>query len=492
MNAVTASQPRLKLQDTGLFRQQALVNGKWIHASGAGTQTIFNPATREQLGSVPMCGTIESRVAIDAAHAAMQSWSAMLAADRSRLMKRWFDLLIEHVDDLAMILTSEQGKTLAESRGEIRYSAAFVEWFAEEAKRVYGDVIPSNMKDRRMLVIRQPIGVVGVITPWNFPMAMMARKCAAALAAGCTVVCKPALETPFSALAFAELAQRAGIPAGVINVVTGDAVEIGNELCSNPLVRKISFTGSTRVGVLLASQCAPQLKKLSLELGGNAPFIVFDDADLDAAVQGALISKYRNSGQTCVCTNRFIVQAGIYEEFIKRLAHAVKSLKVGNGVDPDTSQGPLINERAVQKVEAHIQNAVEHGASVVTGGKRHALGGTFFEPTVVRDVKPGMLFNSEETFGPVAPIFRFVTEEEALQMANASEFGLASYIYTRDMSRAWRMSEGIESGMVGINAGLVSTEVAPFGGVKMSGMGREGSKYGIDDYTEIKYMCFGI
>lgn len=492
MNAVTASQPRLKLHDDGLFHQQALINGKWISASGEDTQTIFNPATGQHLGSVPMCGAIETRIAVDAAHTAMKSWSGLMASDRSRLMKRWFDLLIEHVDDLAMILTSEQGKTLAEARGEIRYSASFVEWFAEEAKRVYGDVIPSNMKDRRMLVIRQPIGVVGVITPWNFPMAMMARKCAAALAAGCTVVCKPALETPFSALAFAELARRAGIPDGVINVVTGEAVEIGNELCSNPLVRKISFTGSTRVGVLLASQCAPQLKKLSLELGGNAPFIVFDDADLDAAVQGALISKYRNSGQTCVCTNRFIIQAGVYEEFIKRLAHAVKSLKVGNGVDPDTSQGPLINERAVQKVESHIQDAIAHGASVVTGGKRHSLGSTFFEPTVVRDVKPDMLFNREETFGPVAPVFRFVTEEEALQMANASEFGLAAYVYTRDMSRAWRVSEGIESGMVGINAGLVSTEVAPFGGVKMSGMGREGSKYGIDDYTEIKYMCFGL
>jgi len=391
-----------------------------------------------------------------------------------------------------LILTTEQGKPLSEARGEIRYGAGFIEWFAEEAKRVYGDIIPTYMKDRRLMVIRQPIGVVGIITPWNFPVAMIARKCAAAMAAGCTVVCKPAPETPFSALAMAELAQRAGIPAGVFNVVTGDPVKIGGELTSNPMVRKISFTGSTRIGVLLASQCTPTLKKVSLELGGNAPFIVFDDADLDAAVQGAMISKFRNSGQTCVCTNRFLVQAGVYDEFVKRLALAVSTLKVGNGVEPDITQGPLITHRAVEKVESHLADAMAQGARVVIGGKRHALGGTFFEPTVIRDAKSSMLMAHEETFGPVAPVFKFVTEAEALEMANASEFGLASYAYTRDMSRAWRVSEQLESGMVGVNVGLISTEVAPFGGVKMSGMGREGSKYGIDDYTEIKYMCFGV
>jgi succinate-semialdehyde dehydrogenase/glutarate-semialdehyde dehydrogenase len=431
-------------------------------------------------------------MAIDAAQAALPKWSELLAAERSRLMRRWFDLLIEKIDDLALILTSEQGKPLSEARGEVRYGAGFIEWFAEETKRIYGDIIPTYMGDRRLMVIRQPIGVVGTITPWNFPIAMIARKCAAALAAGCTVVSKPSPETPLSALAMAELAHRAGIPAGVFNVVTGDAVKIGGELTSNPVVRKISFTGSTRVGVLLASQCTPTLKKVSLELGGNAPFIVFDDADLDSAVQGAMISKFRNSGQTCVCTNRFMVQAGVYDEFIKRLSLAVSTLKVGNGVQADVTQGPLITQRAVEKVEAHIADAVAHGATVVTGGKRHALGGTFFEPTVIRDANTSMLMNHEETFGPVAPVFKFVTEADALKMANDSEFGLASYVYTRDMSRAWRVSEKIESGMVGVNVGLISTEVAPFGGVKMSGMGREGSKYGIDDYTEIKYMCFAV
>ena len=482
----------LPLRDKELLRQACYINGAWISPANIDAQVIFNPATQQRIGAVPNCSEIETRVAIDAARAAMPEWSALLAADRSRLMRRWFDLLIENIDDLALILTTEQGKPLSEARGEIRYGAGFIEWFAEEAKRVYGDIIPTYMKDRRLMVIRQPIGVVGIITPWNFPVAMIARKCAAAMAAGCTVVCKPAPETPFSALAMAELAQRAGIPAGVFNVVTGDAVKIGGELTGNPMVRKISFTGSTRIGVLLASQCTPTLKKVSLELGGNAPFIVFDDADLDAAVQGAMISKFRNSGQTCVCTNRFLVQAGVYDEFVKRLALAVSTLKVGNGVEPDITQGPLITHRAVEKVESHLADAVAQGARVVIGGKRHALGGTFFEPTVIRDAKSSMLMAHEETFGPVAPVFKFVTEAEALEMANASEFGLASYVYTRDMSRAWRVSEQLESGMVGVNVGLISTEVAPFGGVKMSGMGREGSKYGIDDYTEIKYMCFGV
>ncbi len=489
MNAI---QPSLTLRDPQLLRNSCYINGAWIQSSETETQNIYNPANQKLVGSVPVCGEIETRVAIDAAQMAMGEWSALLASDRSRLLRRWFDLIIENIDDLALILTSEQGKTLSEARGEIRYGAAFLEWFAEEAKRVYGDIIPPHMKDRRLLVYRQPIGVVGIITPWNFPIAMITRKCSAALAAGCTVVCKPAPETPLSALAIAELAHRAGIPAGVFNVVTGDAINIGRELTSNPIVRKISFTGSTKVGVLLASQCTPTLKKTSLELGGNAPFIVFDDADLDAAVQGAMISKFRNSGQTCVCTNRFIVQAGVYDDFIKRFANAVSTLKVGNGVDVETTQGPLINERAVKKVEAHVADAIAHGAAVVTGGKRHALGGTFFEPTIIRDAKPNMLMAREETFGPVAPVFRFVTEDEALHMANATEFGLAAYIYTRDMSRAWRVSEQIEAGMVGVNVGLVSTEVAPFGGVKMSGVGREGSKYGIDDYTEIKYMCIGL
>lgn len=480
------------LKDTSLLRDACYISGAWIRPHGVGTQQIHNPATQKLVGNVPICGALETRMAIEAAQAAMPSWSALLAADRARLMRRWFDLMIENLADLALILTSEQGKPLSEARGEIRYGASFIEWFAEEAKRIYGDIIPTYMNDRRLMVIRQPIGVVGIITPWNFPMAMIARKCAAAMAAGCSVVCKPSPETPLSALAMAELAHRAGIPAGVFNVVTGDAEKIGAELTRNPVVRKISFTGSTRVGVLLASQCTSTLKKISLELGGNAPFIVFDDADLDAAVQGAMISKFRNSGQTCVCTNRFLVQAGVYDEFVKRLSLAVSTLKVGNGVDADVTQGPLITQRAVEKVETHIADAIAKGADIVTGGKRHALGGTFFQPTVIRNVKTSMLMAREETFGPVAPVFKFVTEADALQMANASEFGLASYIYTRDISRAWRMSENIESGMVGINVGLISTEVAPFGGVKMSGMGREGSRYGIDDYTEIKYMCFGV
>jgi len=482
----------LALRDARLLRDACYINGSWIKPNGSETQGIVNPATQQLVGSVPVCGEIETSMAIDAASGSLREWSGLLASERSRLLRGWHDLIIDNIDDLALILTSEQGKTLSEARGEIRYAAAFLEWFAEEAKRVYGDVIPPHMKDRRLMVIRQPIGVVGIITPWNFPVAMIARKCAAALAAGCTVVCKPAPETPLSALAMAELAHRAGIPAGVFNVVTGDAIKIGKELTSNPVVRKISFTGSTKVGVLLASQCTPTLKKVSLELGGNAPFIVFEDADLDAAVQGAMISKFRNSGQTCVCTNRFLVQASVYDEFVKRLANAISTLKVGNGVDADTTQGPLINDRAVQKVEAHIADAVSQGACIVSGGKRHGLGGTYFEPTVIRDVTPSMLVNREETFGPVASVLKFVTEAQAVQMANATEFGLAAYVYTRDITRSWRVSEQNEAGMVGVNVGLVSTEVAPFGGVKMSGMGREGSKYGIDDYTEIKYICFGL
>jgi succinate-semialdehyde dehydrogenase/glutarate-semialdehyde dehydrogenase len=481
----------MNLQDSHLFRQQCSIDGAWVDADNHETLPVTNPATGEVLGTVPKLGAAETRRAIEAAQTAFPAWSARIAKERANLLRAWFNLIMENQEDLAILMTLEQGKALAEARGEIAYAAAFIEWFAEEAKRVYGDTIPAHQADKRILVIKQPIGVCAAITPWNFPAAMITRKVGAALAAGCTAVVKPASQTPFSALALCELAERAGIPKGVLNVVTGSARAIGGELTTNPLVRKLSFTGSTETGKYLMTQCAGTMKKLSLELGGNAPFIVFDDADLDSAVQGALASKYRNSGQTCICANRFLVQDGIYEAFASKLSHAVAELKVGNGLDPGVVQGPLIDQAAVEKVEAHIQDAVGKGARIAVGGKRHALGGTFFEPTVLTEVRSGMTVAREETFGPLAPLFRFKTEQEAISLANDTEFGLASYFYSRDIGRVWRVAEALEYGMVGINTGLISTEIAPFGGVKESGLGREGSKYGIDEYLEIKYLCMG-
>ncbi|MGB5453440.1 MAG: NADP-dependent succinate-semialdehyde dehydrogenase [Sedimenticolaceae bacterium] len=480
------------LIDERLFREQCYVNGEWIKADDDGTAAVTNPANGKVIGSVPNFGAAETRRALQAAEAALPGWRALPAKERGMRMRAWFDLIMANQEDLALIMTTEQGKPLAESRGEIAYAASFIEWFAEEGKRAYGDVIPQHQADKRIIVIKQPIGVCVAITPWNFPAAMITRKAGAALAAGCTMVIKPALETPYSALALCELAERAGIPPGVLSVVTGDAKAIGGEMTSSPIVRKLSFTGSTEVGKLLMQQCASTVKKVSLELGGNAPFIVFDDADLDAAVEGAMASKYRNSGQTCVCANRFLVHDGIYDEFARKFAEAVQSqLKVGNGLEDGVAQGPLINEAAVEKIESHIADAVNKGAKVATGGARHALGGTFFQPTILTDASPGMVVASEETFGPLAPLFRFKTEEEAVRMANDTEFGLASYFYSRDLARVWRVAEALEYGMVGINAGIISTDIAPFGGVKSSGIGREGSKYGIDDYLEIKYMCIG-
>ncbi len=480
------------IADTKLFRQQCYINGVWNAADSGGVAEITNPATGEVIGSVPNCAGAETRRAIDAAEAALPAWRKLTGKERASLMRRWFDLILANQEDLAIIMTTEQGKPLAEARGEIAYGASFIEWFSEEAKRAYGDVIPQHQADKRIVVIKQPIGVCAAITPWNFPTAMITRKAGAALAAGCTMVIKPALETPFSALALCELAERAGIPAGVLNVVTGDAQPIGAELTSNPTVRKLSFTGSTEVGKLLMRQCADTLKKVSLELGGNAPFIVFDDADVDAAVEGALASKYRNSGQTCVCVNRFLVQDGVYDEFAEKFAATVEQrLKVGNGMEEGVAQGPLINEDAVAKVEQHINDALTKGAKVLAGGARHTLGGTFFQPTVLTGVLPDMRVAREETFGPLAPLFRFRDEDEAVRMANDTEYGLAAYFFSRDLARVWRVSEALEYGMVGINAGIISTEVAPFGGVKSSGLGREGSKYGIDEYLEIKYLCIG-
>jgi succinate-semialdehyde dehydrogenase/glutarate-semialdehyde dehydrogenase len=481
----------MELKDPTLLRQQCYVNGQWIGADGGGSVDVSNPATGRKIGSVPQLGTAETRRAIEAAAAAFPAWAARTAKDRATLLRRWHDLMLANSDDLAMLMTAEQGKPLAESRGEIAYAASFIEWFAEEGKRLYGDVIPGHQPDKRILVLRQPVGVVAAITPWNFPAAMITRKAAPALAAGCTFVCKPAMQTPYSALAMAELAHRAGIPAGVINVITGSASVLGAELTSNPIVRKLTFTGSTEIGKKLMQQCSPTLKKLSLELGGNAPFIVFDDADLDAAVQGAIASKYRNTGQTCVCANRLLVQEGVYDLFVAKLVDAVRKLRVGDGLAGATEQGPLIDAKAVAKVEEHISDAVAKGAKVALGGHRHALGGTFFEPTVITQVRPDMLVAREETFGPVAPVFSFRDEKEAIRLANDTEFGLAAYFYTRDLARAWRVSEALEYGIVGLNTGIISTEVAPFGGVKESGTGREGSKYGILDYTELKYVCVG-
>jgi succinate-semialdehyde dehydrogenase/glutarate-semialdehyde dehydrogenase len=482
---------RMKLKDPELLRQQCFVDGRWIGADDGGTIDVQNPATNATLGTIPKMRTDETCRAISAASVAMVGWAAKTAKERAVILRRWFELIMQHQQDLATLMTAEQGKPLAESVGEIAYAASFIEWFAEEAKRVYGDVIPGHQADKRIVVLRQPVGVVAAITPWNFPAAMITRKAGPALAAGCTMVLKPATQTPYSALALAELGSRAGLPAGVFNVITGSAAAIGGEMTSNPIVRKLTFTGSTEIGKKLMAQCSGTMKKVSLELGGNAPFIVFEDADLDAAVQGAIASKYRNTGQTCVCANRLLVQASVYEAFAKKLQDAVAKLRVGDGLAGATEQGPLIDGKAVEKVEEHIADAVAKGAKVAFGGKRHALGGTFFEPTILTGVTPKMLVAREETFGPIAPLFKFETEAEAIAMANDTEFGLAAYLYTRDLARSWRVSEAIEYGIVGLNTGLISTEVAPFGGVKESGMGREGSKYGILDYTELKYVCIG-
>jgi succinate-semialdehyde dehydrogenase/glutarate-semialdehyde dehydrogenase len=479
------------LQDKDLFRQQAYLAGHWCDADSGETINVNNPATGEILGSVPMMGRLETRRAIEAAKAAWIDWRRRPAASRSGILRKWHDLMLANVEDLGKLMTAEQGKPLEEAKGEVAYAAGFIEWFAEEAKRVYGDTIPSPWADRRLVVIKEPIGVCAAITPWNFPAAMITRKLGPALAAGCTLIAKPAQSTPFSALALAVLAERAGVPAGVFSVLTGSSREIGGEMTANPDVRKVTFTGSTEVGRTLMRQSAETIKKLSLELGGNAPFIVFDDADLDAAVKGAIASKYRNAGQTCVCVNRLYVQAGVYDAFAARLVEAVKSLKVGNGLEPGVLQGPLIDHAAIEKIEEHIQDAVSKGARVLTGGQRHALGGTFFEPTVLSNVPADAKVAKEETFGPLAPLFRFETDEDALRLANDTEFGLASYFYSRDIGRVWRVAEGLESGMVGINTGMISTEVAPFGGVKQSGLGREGSRYGIEEFLEVKYLCFG-
>lgn len=481
----------LRLKDPTLLRQQCYVDGGWIDATDGRTLAVTNPANQASIGTIPSLGALETRLAIDAAAAAFPAWAARTAKDRASLLRRWYDLLIANADDLAVLMTAEQGKPLAEAKGEISYAASYIEWFAEEAKRLYGDIIPGHQPDKRLLVMRQPIGVVAGITAWNFPSAIVTRKAAPALAAGCTFICRPATQTPYSALALAELAHRAGIPAGVFNVITGPATVLGAELTSNPIIRKLTFTGSTEVGKKLMAQCVPTLKKLSLELGGNAPFIVFDDADLDAAIQGALAGKYRNTGQTCVCANRLLVQRGVYDKFVAKLADAVRKLRVGDGLAGDTDQGPLIDAAAVAKVEEHIADALAKGGKIALGGKRHALGGTFFEPTIITGVTPEMAVAREETFGPVAPVFAFTDEREAIRMANDTEFGLASYFYTRDLARAFRVAERLEYGIVGLNTGLISTEVAPFGGVKESGVGREGSKYGILDYTEMKYLCIG-
>jgi len=477
----------MELQNSALFKEHAYIDGEWISAET--TFEVKNPATGEVVANLPQLGVDETRAAITSAEIAQKKWAKRTAKDRSAILKRWHDLIMAAQDDLAMILTTEMGKPLAEAKGEIAYGASFIEWFAEEGKRVYGDVIPSHQTDRRILVTKQAIGVVAAITPWNFPNAMITRKVAPALAVGCAVVVKPASETPLSALALAVLAEEAGLPKGLLNVVVGtNSRAIGGELCSNQAVRKLTFTGSTEVGRILMRQCSEDIKKLSLELGGNAPFIVFDDADLDAAVEGAIASKYRNSGQTCVCANRLYVQSSIYDAFLEKYVAAVRGMKIGNGAEAGVVQGPLITISAVEKVEEHIADAVAKGAKVIEGGNRHAMGGSFFEPTIMRDVTRDMKVAREETFGPLAPVFRFETEEDVIQQANDTEFGLASYFYARDLARVWRVSEALEYGMVAVNTGILSTEVAPFGGVKQSGLGREGSKYGIDDYVEMKYI----
>ena len=482
----------MQLQDSSLLHQQCYINGQWLDADSSATITVTNPANGDVLGTIPDMGATETQAAIDAAHAALPAWRALTAKERANKLQTWFRLMMENQDDLGLMMTLEQGKPLAEAKGEIAYAASFIEWFAEEAKRVYGETVPGHQPDKRIIVLKQPIGVAAAITPWNFPAAMITRKAGAALAAGCTMVIKPAAETPYSALALAELAERAGIPAGVLNIVTGDAVEIGGVLTSSPIVRKLSFTGSTPVGIKLMEQSAPTLKKLSLELGGNAPFIVFDDADLDAAVEGAMISKYRNAGQTCVCANRLYVQAGIYDAFAAQLTEAVNKLKVGNGLEADSTTGPLISDAAVNKVQSHLQDAVDKGATILTGGKPHAMGGTFFEPTVVTNVDSSMRVAREETFGPMAPLFKFDDVEDVISQANDTDYGLAAYFYTNNLSRVWQVAEALDYGMVGINTGLISTEVAPFGGVKASGLGREGSHHGIEEYLEMKYLCMSV
>jgi succinate-semialdehyde dehydrogenase/glutarate-semialdehyde dehydrogenase len=481
----------LTLKDPSLLRQQCFIAGQWCDADGGATIDVTNPATGQSLGSVPKMGAAETRRAIEAANAAWPAWRAKPAKARAAILRKWNDLILAHADDLAALMTAEQGKPLAESKGEIAYAASFIEWFGEEAKRIAGETLASPWPDKRVLVTREPIGVSAAITPWNFPAAMITRKAGPALAAGCPMLVKPAELTPFSALALAVLAERAGVPAGVFSVITGSSREIGGEMTANPIVRKLSFTGSTAVGRLLMEQCAPTIKKLSLELGGNAPFIVFDDADIDAAVEGAIASKYRNAGQTCVCANRIYVQDGVYDAFASKLVEAVRKLKVGNGADDGVTQGPLIEDKAVVKVEEHIADALGKGARLLLGGQRHELGFSFFQPTVLADVDAGMLVAREETFGPLAPLFRFKTEDEAVALANDTEFGLAAYFFSRDIGRIWRVAEGLESGMVGVNTGLISTEVAPFGGVKQSGLGREGSTHGIEDYLVIKYICMG-
>ena len=493
MNApAQAGLASLSLKDSKLFREQCHIDGQWLDAESRKNVPVHNPATGAVLGSVPDMGTTETKRAIEAADRAWPAWRAKTAKERAAILRKWFDLMMAHQEDLAQIMTAEQGKPLAESRGEIAYGASFIEWFAEEGKRVYGDTIPSPWADKRIVIMKQPIGVSAMITPWNFPNAMIARKAGPALAAGCTVVIKPAEQTPFSALAMVELGERAGIPKGVLNIITGDAATIGKELCANPKVRKLSFTGSTEVGRILMRQSADTVKKLSFELGGNAPFIVFDDADLDAAVEGALASKYRNAGQTCVCANRIYVQDKVYDAFASKLTEKVKGFKVGAGNEPGVVIGPLIDEQGLKKVEAHVADALGKGAKVVLGGKRHERGGLFFQPTVIADVTPAMIVSREETFGPVAPLIRFKTEDEVIGLANDSEFGLAGYFYSRDVGRIFRVAERMETGIVGANVGIISTEVAPFGGVKQSGLGREGSKYGIEEYLEVKYLLVGL
>ena len=487
----TIERSPLTLKDPSLLRQRCYVDGQWLDADDRGSIPVIDPALNLPIGTAPVFHADETRRAIDAAHRALPAWRSRTAKERSAILRAWHDLMLANVDDLALILTAEQGKPLAEAKGEVTIGAAYVEWFAEEAKRVYGDVIPTIGNDRRLVVVKEPVGVCAAITPWNFPCSMITRKVSPALAAGCTVVIKPAEATPYSAFALAELAHRAGFPPGVLNVITGDAKSIGGEMCSNATVRKVSFTGSTEVGRLLMKQVAPTIKKISLELGGNAPFIVFGDADLDAAAEGAIISKYRNSGQTCVCANRFFVHESVYDAFAAKLTEKVRALKVGRGTEAGVTQGPLINADAVAKVEEHLADATSHGASILTGGKRHALGGTFYEPTVLTGVTPQMQIFREETFGPVAPLIAFRDDAEVIELANRTEFGLASYFYSRDIGRVWRVAEALEYGMVGVNTGLITTEVAPFGGMKQSGLGREGSKYGVEEFVEVKYVCFG-
>ena len=482
----------MQLQDSSLLHEKCYINGQWLDADSASTITVTNPENGDVLGTIPNMGATETQAAIDAANAALPAWRALTAKERAAKMQAWFRLMMDNQDDLGLLMTLEQGKPLAEAKGEIAYAASFIEWFAEEAKRVYGETIPGHQPDKRIIVLKQPIGVAAAITPWNFPAAMITRKAGAALAAGCTMVIKPAAETPYSALALAELAERAGIPAGVINIVTGDAVAIGAVLTSSPIVRKLSFTGSTPVGIKLMEQSAPTLKKLSLELGGNAPFIVFDDADLDAAVEGAMISKYRNAGQTCVCANRLYVQAGVYDAFAEKLTAAVEKLKVGSGLEAESTTGPLISDAAVAKVQSHLQDALDKGAKILTGGKPHELGGTFFQPTVISNVDKTMRVAREETFGPMAPLFKFTDVDDVIAQANDTDFGLAAYFYTNNISLVWKVSEALDYGMVGVNTGLISTEVAPFGGMKASGLGREGSHHGIEEYLELKYLCMSV